>query len=308
MFIARSPAGLDDRAFAALDALAEGALCLVQLLRDGTGGPADLRVLRVGRRFEAVTGLVRAEGRLLGDLLGGREGDWLAACGEAARSGEARACGLRAGDRALSGTVVPVEEAGCLALAFRDETEIEALRRLHRELSHRVMNSFASLSAMMALEARGAEAGARAPILRLQGRVQAMGALYRQLDGAGEGTLDVAAYLRGLAQAFAQARGPGVAVEAVLAPLVLPARRAGPLGLLVNELMGEAAARADGAAVRMRLTVASEGDALRLLLEDDAPPAGEVSLLAQAFAAELGGTLDIGAGTGGGRVALTFRR
>jgi two-component sensor histidine kinase len=137
-----------------------------------------------------------------------------------------------------------------------------------------------------------------------------MGALYRQLDGSAEGTADAAAYLRGLVQAFAAARGPEVAVEArVASPLALPARAAAPLGLLVNELMSEAAARAGGAPVRLRVALAREGwGALRLLVEDDAPPAeGGPSPLAGAFAAELGGAVEVEAGAGGTRATLAFR-
>jgi len=316
MFIARHPTSPDDRLFAALEALADGALCLGQLLHDEAGRPSDLRLLRVGGRLATATGLVPAETGLLGDLLreAGAEGDWLTACGETARSGEAQRFTLCIGGRRLSGRVVPAGEAGCLALAFAEETEAEALRRRNGELSHRVMNSFAVLSAMMAMEARAADPAARAPLRRLQGRVEVMSLLYRQLEGAGDGGLDAAAYLRSLAQSLARMQGPAVTieVETAVSPLRLPARRAASLGLLVNELMTGAADRAGGAALHLRLSLRpadGSGDgALRLTIEDPddrgrCAGQGDPPALAGAFAAELDGAIE----TGPGQTALTFR-
>ncbi len=310
MFVGRSEAPREDPAFTALEAVAEGAFCLGAVLRDGEGRASDLRVLRVGRGFEERTGLRPVEGRPLAALIGAEDRAWLDACGEAARSGEPRRCALRRGTRAFEAVALPGAEPGAVLLLLREAPgEAEALRRLHRELSHRVMNSFAALSAMVAMEARAAPAEARPPLLRLQGRVQAMGALYRQLDGGGEGMVDAAAYLRGLAQSFAAAQGPALAVEAAFLPLVLPARRAAPLGLLVYELLADAAARAGEGPARLRLALgAGEGGGLRLVLEDDAPGTGAAAPpLAAAFASELGGALSVEEGTGGRRATLSFR-
>ena len=113
----------------------------------------------------------------------------------------------------------PLDPPGCFVLAFRDvtgragprrerEAALDHAQHLLKELGHRVMNSFAAISAILAMEARAAPPEGRAALERVQGRVQALAALYRRLDGAPQvDRVEVADYLAGIVASFRDALG-----------------------------------------------------------------------------------------------------
>jgi two-component sensor histidine kinase len=210
-------------------------------------------------------------------------------------------------------------------VAFRDVTQrrkdeaeqaraVDQAQRLLKELGHRVMNSFASISAILAMEARAVPPEGRAALKRVQGRVQALAALYRRLDGAPEmERIEVGSYLAGNVQSFrdAFASAAGLSVDCEISSLTLATRSAIPLGLIVNELLTDATAQVleGGSAGSVRVSLHDEGGLCRLCVEHAGGPVTEGSIsrgLIEAFAAELGGELAFEAFPEGTRATVLF--
>jgi two-component sensor histidine kinase len=324
---------IDDAVFSALEAVLDDGICLCGMIADAEGRALDYRFLRVSRNFEAMTGLRGAEGRTALDLVPTLERSWIETYGRVGLGRETVrfSQGSVPMGRVFEVHAVPVEPAPRFAILFRDVTALrriederaralEAAQHLLRELNHRVMNSFAAISAITAMEARAADEGSRPALQRLQGRVQALGALYRRLEGAARADrIEVAEYLAGNVAALRDAAGAGpggvpVAVACDLRPLALPTAAAVPLALVLNELLTAALGRGPGA-VRVSLDHegGQEGGQARLVVEDDAPgdPAAPLGAgigagLVGAFAGELGAAIRPEAGPGGTRVEVAF--
>jgi two-component sensor histidine kinase len=319
---------IDDATFAILDALLDEGFCLIEMVTDALGQPVDYRFLRVNRHFEAATGLRDVVGRTMREIEPRLEQSWVEAYARVGLHGETLrfAQGSAPLGRVFDVHAVPVAPLGRVAILFRDitalrhleeerEAALEGAHHLLAELNHRVMNSFAAISAIASMEARAAPEPARPAIKRLQGRVQALGALYRRLDGATRvDRIEVAEYLGGNVEAFAAsvAAEAEVAITCALAPLTLPVKAAVPLGLLLNELLTEAVGRAARSGQPGRIHVAlvhGEGRA-RLSVVDDLPPGAGApreagpSLVAT-FAGELGAEVEVDAGAGT-QVAVAF--
>ncbi|NAZ37583.1 histidine kinase dimerization/phosphoacceptor domain -containing protein [Rubellimicrobium sp. CFH 75288] len=180
--------------------------------------------------------------------------------------------------------------------ALGSESPADAVRRLEA-LHHRVLNSFAALSAATAMELRRASPEARAALERTHRRIQAVGALYRQLDPArGTEETELRDYLSALAVSL---RGTA-ALRVECTPLRLSARLAAPLGLLTTEWLAEALSCAgEGAAVRLHCGPLDEEGwwSLAILVEGPARPAPEDALaqaLRAALAAEIGAVVETG--------------
>jgi PAS domain S-box-containing protein len=62
--------------------------CIVEVILDSRGAPADLRYLEVNRAFESQTGLSDAQGRLVSELIPGIEPEWIEHYGNVATTGE----------------------------------------------------------------------------------------------------------------------------------------------------------------------------------------------------------------------------
>jgi two-component sensor histidine kinase len=180
------------------------------------------------------------------------------------------------------------------------------------------MNSFAAISAIIAMEARATPKENRAALERVQGRVQALAALYRRLDSASQADrIEVAEYLGGLVASFRDslASAPGVEVEAEFAPMTLPTRSAVPLALVVNELLTNALKHAfgDGQGGRVRVKLSADEDLCHLCVADDgtgvtaSSGSGVGQGLVAAFVGELGGELSTESGPGGTSVSVRFR-
>lgn len=320
---------LDDRAFELVDSMVEDGFCLCGIVTDAEGRPVDYRFLRVNRLFGEMTGLHGAEGRTALELVPGLERKWIEAYGRVALDGETLRFvdGSEAMGRVFEVSARPVAPEGCFAILFRDvtalrraererEAALEAAQGMLAELHHRVMNSFAQVAAMAALEARGAPPDARAALERLGGRVQALGALYRRLDAAQQADrVDMGAHIAGLAEAVRATLPPSVAVVCEAEPIEVPTKAALPLALVANELLSEAGRRAGPGPATLRLTFGPAEGGVRLAVEDDAgaPPAPEVPrdvgrALLRAFATELGARLADEATATGRRVALDLPR
>ena len=320
---------VDSGIYETLDALLDAPFALCAIVTDSDGQAVDYRFLRVSPGFQDATGFSGAEGRTALEFVPNLERKWLDLYGRVAldrapqrfRDGSA----VTGGDLEVS--AAPLDPLGHFVIALRDvaaprapdadadgDAALDHAERLLKELGHRVMNSFASISAILAMETRAAPPEGRDALRRVQGRVQALAALYRRLDGASEmDHMEVAGYLAGNLQSFrdALAAPAGLTVEADLAPLTLPTRAVIPLALVVNEILPDAAvpARASGRAGRLRVTL-HPGDGLcRLAIEHGGVPLPEGSIgrgLVTAFVAELGGELAFDPGPDGTRVAIAF--
>jgi two-component sensor histidine kinase len=171
------------------------------------------------------------------------------------------------------GVLRRTEERGA-AIAAREEAETARAHAtaLLLELEHRVRNNLQLMSSMLALQARSAATReARGALEDAAGRVRALGHVQQALveeENPAEVSLD--RYLGRLGPALSEHTGLECRVEA--GAIRMPARRAVPLALIVNELVSNAIkyaypdgrgplwirCRADGNG-GLRVTVADQG-------------------------------------------------
>lgn len=321
----------EQRDFETLDALLDGPFAICSVVTDVDGRPVDYRFLRTSACFREATGLQDVEGRTVREVLPAIEDKWIELYGRVALD---RKPAQFTQDSAATGReyevrAAPLDPPGRFAMTFRDVTELRRVERereaalehaqhLLQELGHRVMNSFAGISAIVALEARAAPPEGRAALGRVQSRVQALASLYRRLDGASNvDHVEVSDYLGGIVASFRDslAASAGIGVDCKLEPVTLSTRAAVPLGLVVNELLTNAVkhAFASGRAGTVRVTLDRDGPTCRLCVADDGGGMAEGSVgsgvgqtLVAAFVGELGGELRSESGPTGTRVTVTF--
>jgi two-component sensor histidine kinase len=165
------------------------------------------------------------------------------------------------------------------ALAERDRERDGALAErqlLLEELKHRAKNGFASIEALLAIEERREpDPGLRARLAAARGRTATMARLYDLLHRSGAGgTVDAGRYLGEVCAAIRGGvlGGPSpVRLVERLGALPMPVDRAVPLGLLVNELVTNAAKHAfpaRGGTIEVELA-ALDGGGWRLVVADD---------------------------------------
>jgi two-component sensor histidine kinase len=146
-----------------------------------------------------------------------------------------------------------------LERAVRAEAEKDLLLR---ELSHRSRNNFAVAASVLALQARTmSEPTARAALEAAAARIRVIAEAQVHLHPAnGKGHVEIDAYLEDLCRSLGDALRDvrPVAVRVLAEPITLPADRAVPIGLIVNELVTNAfkyafpAAREGTVTVRMQ--------------------------------------------------------
>lgn len=159
--------------------------------------------------------------------------------------------------------------------------EIESLRQalaaqgeLQREADHRVKNNLQLISSLVMLHGRrAADDGARRALRAVQQRVTAVSAAHRHVtrDSGGE-RVDLAALVRELAGDLAAAAGrEGIQITLELEPVLVAARDAAPLALILNEALGNALAHAfpDGRPGRIAVTLRRTDGAFELAVADD---------------------------------------
>lgn len=221
------------------------------------------------------------------------------------------------------------------AQAAAAEVAVRAERRamLLRELQHRAKNNLALVAAMLARERRTAsaeqEARAAERLGRLMQRVTAIALAQDRLSGAegnggtggGTGT-DLAGYLRALLGSLDLSLGGGVVVEADLEGCVLPFDKAVAAGLVVNELVTNAAKHAypegeegvvrvalqtDEVRAEAALTVSDEGRGTDPAVAAARRAGGGQGLeLLRHLARQLGGDVEQGAPERGTSITVRF--
>jgi len=158
----------------------------------------------------------------------------------------------------------------------RAERERERLETLLQDTNHRIGNSLATVSSLLGLQlARTSSAEVRDALEAAQLRVQAIASGHRRLRlGADLETTDAAEFLADVIDDLAAAVPPGKSVqfEKQLQQMVIPARDATTLGIVVSELVTNALkhafAEADSGTITVRLE-RPEGGVTLLTVEDN---------------------------------------
>jgi two-component system, sensor histidine kinase PdtaS len=206
-------------------------------------------------------------------------------------------------------------------LAGERATAHERVAVLLQELGHRIKNSLQIIVAMVSLEARNHKSGeGRAALERVSHRIAALGRLYSILGSVNAvEEVDAAAYLealcRDLIESVQKENGTSIALKTDIESEPLPADRAIPLGLIVNELVTNAVKYAFPSETRGTVVVTLKripGE-LRLTVSDDGKgvdprrtDSGVGGRLVETFARQLGGQVERESGNKGTIVCLTL--
>jgi len=210
-----------------------------------------------------------------------------------------------------------------LAQIFRDSARRAARERaakleerelLLRELNHRVVNNFAMVASLLQMQAARAEdPSAKDALDKALTRVTSISHAHRNLyaPGGEAAEIDMAVYLDDLCRSLAEGLflGEIVTLERHVHPVSMPRDRAVAIGLVVNELVTNAAKHAfvDGAGGRIVVTFEPAEKGWRLVVSDDGRglPEDYNSIrhglgrgLVEAFARQAGGSLSVSSGPG----------
>jgi two-component sensor histidine kinase/CHASE3 domain sensor protein len=158
------------------------------------------------------------------------------------------------------------------AHAERERARVEALLQ---DMNHRVGNSLATVSSMLGLQlTRSKSPEVRSALEAAQNRVHAIASGHRRLRlGADLETTSAAEFLTSVVEDLRATRAPGqnVRFETDVEPVVIKARDATTIGIIVGELVVNALkhAFADGQAGRIWTRLRGESEGVTLIVEDD---------------------------------------
>lgn len=160
-----------------------------------------------------------------------------------------------------------------LEVLMRTKAEHDA-RLLNSELSHRVKNNLAVVSALIANEMRHTPEPWLQGFRALQTRVLAIARLYDVMSQSEmHQTIDLAVYLREIANGLSESilyRNCGVRIAVEAEPVQINSERAVPLGLLVNELSTNALKHAFPKGLgKITLSISVIGGEIELKVADD---------------------------------------
>ncbi|MBP2314138.1 sensor histidine kinase [Azospirillum soli] len=207
-----------------------------------------------------------------------------------------------------------------VALAEARQNELVA-----REMSHRIMNSFQLLHGVLSMQTQGiSDPEARRVVEQAFGRVQAMAVVHRRLFEATRhdlATLDVAGYLRGVAEGIAAAFIDGTRCTLMVEvpdSILMETGRASSLGLIATELTLNALKHAFGDGGEGRLTIRFDRveQGCRLTITDNGPglpkdldlaaSSGMGMKLVRGLVGQLDGTMTVEDANPGSRFVITF--
>ncbi|HEY8566081.1 MAG TPA: PAS domain-containing protein [Beijerinckiaceae bacterium] len=157
---------------------------------------------------------------------------------------------------------------------------LTAKTALVHELDHRVKNNLQLMAALVGLEMRkgqeagaGSGAGEQRTLGRLRERLQALGTVHRKLYNRDEiGTFDAAEFAQNLARDLIAKTGrEDIALGFDVEPVIVPADKAAPIALILNELIIDALHHAfvDGHPGRLKLTMRRLNGHFIFEVEDD---------------------------------------
>ncbi|MFL1461996.1 sensor histidine kinase [Roseococcus sp. DSY-14] len=187
-----------------------------------------------------------------------------------------------------------------LRQALRSLSEAAAREEvLRREVDHRVKNSLQVVGSMLRLQAGRPDAGAA--LADAASRVEAIALLHAALHDAEEaGRVELSGFLARVGRMLAANLPAGVALEVAVAPLEVDGSVASACGLLVSELVTNAARHAfpHGQGGQVRVEGVAEPAGYRLSVSDDGvgftpgKAGGGLGLaIADALAGQVGGVL-----------------
>jgi two-component sensor histidine kinase len=166
-----------------------------------------------------------------------------------------------------------------IAQIWVDITEHKELERhkteMFNELNHRVKNNLAAVSAMLNIQARATEdPQVREQLEKAVSRIETIGEVHASLYRASStGEVDFSTYLEKLCSRLAASLldGERVHIEVAADPVAAPLEEAVALGLIVNELVTNAAKHAYPAPARggIRVSLHSADNELTLAVSDD---------------------------------------
>ncbi len=180
---------------------------------------------------------------------------------------------------------------------------------LLREVHHRVKNNFQVMSSLINFMSAHANDDTKEALEHLHRRVYSLGLVYRQLMQTDMAMFDVRPFLDELCASLAEWPASGAVrlrVTAEAEPLLADLDSAGPLALLITELVTHAVKRGFAqdrlAKVSVTLQLRPSGEAVLTVADNSlagAPPTGEgESRIAVALVKQLNGTLETSLGEG----------
>lgn len=162
----------------------------------------------------------------------------------------------------------------------RMETELERVaeekQSMFRELQHRVKNSFATIASLVGLEAdKAGNPDTREALGMIRGRIDTLSNLYAILYDTGNAReISLGQYLEKVATSLERSQLPGdgrVKIETRMEELVMDAKRASSLGLVLNELLMNAVKYAfpGGREGKISVALGKEGDIIVVEVRDN---------------------------------------
>jgi PAS domain S-box-containing protein len=195
---------------------------------------------------------------------------------------------------------------------------LKAKEVLLHEVDHRVKNNLQLVGSLLAVQARRIpDPAVRATLQRAVERVGALSTVHQRLyEAAALDRFDLTGFARQLAEDLVAASGRSeVNIELELDPLVVPAKKAAPLGLILNELLVNALRHAfpEDRGGTVRVALRRVDGRFTLAVEDDGvgcrplpPEGGFGATLIRSLARQLGADLTWQATEPGTRARLVL--
>lgn len=149
----------------------------------------------------------------------------------------------------------------------------EAKTVLLHEVDHRVKNNLQTMASLVRLQGKRAETEETvAALAAVQGRIEALSMVHRRLFQEDDvGTFDIADFARDLTTELVNASGrDDIAVDLDLQSIAIPAAKAAPIALMINELVTNAVRHAfRDRGGRLTVIVRRINGSFRIVVADD---------------------------------------
>ena len=154
------------------------------------------------------------------------------------------------------------------------EDALAAKTMLVHEVDHRVKNNLQMIAAILGMQTRTvSDPTARAVLEGMLQRVESIGTVHRRLYQSHDvRAFDLAEFIRDISHELLNSSGRGVVeLRLELEPAMVPAQKASPVALLLNELMTNAMRHAfpAGRGGTLRIAMTRAGDGLTVVVQDD---------------------------------------
>ena len=154
------------------------------------------------------------------------------------------------------------------------KSALETKTTLLHEVDHRVKNNMQIIASLISMQMRGmTDEIMKASMQTTLGRVEAMSTVHRRFYQSGDvARFDISDFVRDLVSDLIAASGrQDIAVQLDLTPIAVPAEKAAPLALMVNEVITNALKHgfAGNRGGTLRVVSARETDRCRITIADD---------------------------------------